>query len=334
MQDITCSNSESLCCPMTKSTDSSAEAENNTNKEEPATVENAPRSNIRVYSITPTFWKDFNSSSSPKKLQKSKSNCVCKARSSCPHKYIDYGFGFHCTYSTVRCCIPEPETTDESIVTVGESEIVEALQLAPSLNATETEQVEQPNSTMVNPEMDDKDTAAMNMPIHDASENITVVDLNEDSQLSTLMEEEDELQAFDQSPETVEITEDEIMDVKLENITSLDINEGPRQDQIEQGELVITEVTNWDGELDEFQNEEQCYCLPIQKCRMETSNDLSNMIERRRDTLCPGDLVQCCGRSVLEEITKKNDVVGGEFDANNPIKSGKQLLHNRNFIII
>ncbi|CAL8120324.1 unnamed protein product [Orchesella dallaii] len=50
--------------------------------------------------------------------------------------------------------------------------------------------------------------------------------------------------------------------------------------------------------------------MPIQKCRtrLETNN-----IERRRDTLCPGDMIQCCGGDVMEEITKKKD------DANDDI---------------
>lgn len=310
LMEITCGAEESLCCPMKKSETPSVD--DKVEGEEQAEVEQ-PRSNVRVYTITPSVYQEVNTSAIDKYLSrkygKSK-KCGCKARSKCPQKYIDYGFGFYCTYNTVRCCMPEEEASEE--VTLVDSEKVETVPLVEDMPATEIADV-----TL--------ESAA------DASDSKDVESVENEEEMGSITAEESEA-AILTTAEEVDVPvvgNQEESGVVAEEQVEEQV-EGQREEEPveEKSELVITEVTNWsglDGEEGNFDKDAECYCLPIQKCQQTANYDI-NAIERRRDTLCPGDLVQCCGKNLMDEITKKRDEVGAEYDPVPEVKSGKKSI--------
>ncbi|ODN04394.1 hypothetical protein Ocin01_02295 [Orchesella cincta] len=269
--EISCLNGENLCCPMERTTPvSTTPADNNKNETtntndaevNPTTSSNV---NIKVYSIKPMRDELEPSDQIILGKQKPKKKCQCKARSSCPHKNIDYGFGFHCTYNTVRCCLPDDgtdETADKPVFA--------------TTNTTETENdVHASNENVendTNKENDVGPAASSFQPVATTDSDVTP-------------------DANDNGNET----ESTLMISNSEDRTNVQ--------QPENGELLITEVTNlW--KYDDLERDGDCVCLDIQKCRqrLETNN-----IERRRDTLCPGDMIQCCGGDVMDGITKKKD---------------------------
>lgn len=275
MQDFTCVDTESLCCPATKSFKEEFQLLEDEDTAEEG--EGTPNSNVRVYTISAGY-HDLSTISKnvPSKL-KSKKNCVCKARSSCPHKYIDYGFGFYCTYNTVRCCLPEEEegVTDQV--------------LASELPSNATLETETEPSTLNNTNFSEAATVA-------------ILETSQANLMDTT-----------NSGSVPEDSEESIIDMSDYVITN---PASDFKDNLPEGELLITEVTSWD---DEEQRSEECFCMSMEKCRSAINLEL-NTIDRRRDTLCPGDLIQCCGDNVMEEITKKKD--DNQFDIT-PAKQGK-----------
>jgi len=283
-----------LCCPMERTTtqittspDTTTTIETTDANEVEANGTTLANVNVRVYQIKP-MTDEYEASSSSDQVvlgkPKQKRNCHCKARSSCPHKYIDYGFGFHCTYNTVRCCIPEDDVDDKSDkeplaatnTTVQQDSVIDASNHNENgENDNTNEQVYlESNTNTTQPEV--------------AVDQLIGSDKTNEGQSAAMMPNSDYA-----APATQ-----------------------PLQGN---GELLITEVTNlW--KYDDSEKEGDCFCLPIQKCRAMLE---SNNIERRRDTLCPGDMIQCCGGDVLEEITKKKDDT--EVDITN-IKQGNVVF--------
>jgi hypothetical protein len=158
-----------------------------------------------------SFYVDRNNGSSvtttPPVKPSIKKRCLCKARAECPEEYTDYSFGFGCTYDTVRCCQPEPDSS--RLIYIKKSE------KAPP----------------------------------------------------------------------------------IDNLSS---------------EGILAGEADTSNDDDDDDDEPSCYCLPLEQCdRME-----SNVIWRREDTLCPNDLVKCCGQRSIGAL-EKSDIEDDNSNINN-----------------
>ena len=69
---------------------------------------------------------------------------------------------------------------------------------------------------------------------------------------------------------------------------------------------------------DEETDKDDCRCLPEVRCNIP-----ADQISKRKDTSCPGDLIQCCGHLILE-AEKKSD---GELlmDSNDDDDTGEPI---------